>query len=138
MRSQSIQIMKVDHFAFQVSDMNRSIEFYSKLLGVEISDRTRDKEHGEEFCFFPLDGGNLELISKLNAESDDQINTSPKERMHSPHLALKKENLGEFAQELRSNDVEIVDGPMLIPNRVTWMYISDPDGNIIEFVEWLE
>lgn len=130
--------MKVDHFAFQVSDMDKAIEFYTKLLGIEARDRSKDEEHQEEFCFFPLDGGDLELLSKLNSDSADLKADDPRKRMNSPHLALKKEHLDEFAQFLREEGYNIIDGPLVIPEKVKWMYIADPDGNVIEFVEWLD
>ena len=28
-------------------------------------------------------------------------------------------------------------GPLEISGRVKWVYVSDPDNNVIEFIQWL-
>ena len=53
---QKIQFKKVDHFAFLVSDMDKSIDFYQNILGLKFISRQIDEEHGEEFSFFEMAG----------------------------------------------------------------------------------
>ena len=31
---------------------------------------------------------------------------------------------------------EIIRGPLEIENEETWVYFSDPDGNVLEYIEW--
>ena len=133
---------KVDHFAFFVADMDRAIAFYRDVLGLKLLSRDVDEEHGEEFSFLELEGGNLELLSILPSHRDKsapkQDLSNPKSRGYSPHLALTATDLGGLVEKFKKLNVPILEEPLLIPGKVTWMYITDPDGNIIEFVEWLK
>ena len=128
--------MKVDHFAFLVKDINRAIDFYQDILGLKLKSHDRDEEHGEEFAFLELEGGNLELLQKLPPSTGD-INPDSEERANCPHLALVSNDLDTLVEELKDKNIPLVKGPLSIPGKVNWLYFADPDGNIIEFVEWL-
>ena len=129
---------KADHFAFQVSNLDASIEFYHHVLGLKLLSKTVDAAHHEAFAFLELNGGNLELLQLL----DEKNNPLPFKREeieppYCPHLAIAVENLDQLVAMLRDKNVEIVKGPLEIPDTVKWLYIADPDRNVIEFVQWL-
>ncbi len=127
---------KVDHFAFLVYDMDRAIQFYTEKLGLKLMSRQTDKAHGEEFAFLELEGGNLELLQRI-PKSPLADKPSPGTTANCPHLALEAANFDDFVEQMRKSKIEIVNGPYLIEDTVKWVYIADPDGNLIEFVEWL-
>ena len=127
--------MKIDHIAFQVSDLDASIQFYKTVLGLKLLSKTVDEEHGEAFAFLELEGGNLELLQLLDqTESHRKSEIKPP---FCPHLAIRTENLERLVSALREESVPIVKGPLEIPGMVKWFYIADPDHNIVEFVQWL-
>lgn len=129
---------QVDHFAFQVSDLDQAIHFYRDILGLKLLSKTLDPDHHEAFAFLELEGGNLELLQVLD-ENNQPISRKkpPIAPPYCPHLALKSENLDQFVIELQAKNVPLVKGPLEIPNLVKWLYVADPDHNIIEFVQWL-
>jgi len=43
--------MRVDHFAFEVSNLGRSVAFYRDVLGLPLIMQQADEEHGEAFAF---------------------------------------------------------------------------------------
>ena len=47
------------------------------------------------------------------------------------------DNLDHFTADLKAKEIPIFKGPLEIPGQVKWIYISDPDNNILEFVEWV-
>lgn len=126
---------KLDHTAFQVSDLDRSIQFYERILGLELLSKTIDEEHQEAFAYFKLEGGNLELLQSLNTENAFQL--PDLQSPYCPHLALGCEDLDQLASDLGEKNIYIIKGPLEIPGMVKWLYIADPDNNIIEFVQWL-
>jgi len=130
-------ISAIDHFAFRVSNLDLSIRFYQDTLGLKLLSKTVDKEHLEAFAFLEMEGGNLELLQLLD-ENNKPIPCEKSEvkEPYCPHLAFKCEKLDKFVLELKKKNVEIVKGPLEIPGMVKWLYIADPDNNIIEFVEW--
>lgn len=123
-----------DHVAFEVSDLDAAIEFYAGAFGMQLMFKEVDPEHGEAFAFFALDGGNLELLQKLGAPLARRTPPAPP---WCPHLALKTDDLDGVEQMLQLHDVPVLKGPLEIAGKVRWLYCSDPDGNIIEFVQWL-
>ncbi len=55
-----------------------------------------------------------------------------------PHLALKTDDMDRLVEMAKDRGVPIVEGPLEIPGEVTWVYMSDPDHNVIEFIQWLK
>ncbi len=122
-----------DHMAFEVADLDAAVEFYSGALGMQLMFKEVDPGHGEAFAFFALDGGNLELLQRLDAQMEPRGKPGPP---WCPHLALRTDNMDETMRMLESHNVPILKGPLEIPGKVRWLYAADPDGNIIEFVQW--
>ncbi len=133
----NIKFKKVDHFAFLVSDMDKAIDFYQNTLGLKFLSREVDEEHGEEFSYFQLEGGDLELLKRLDREKGPINTPNFEERANSPHLAFTVEDFGEAIQKLKQKNVSFIGKPNEIENKVKWAYFSDPDNNIIEIVHWL-
>ncbi len=137
-RASSKGKQKADHFAFQVEDLSRSIHFYTGKLGMKKMFSKIDDDHHEAFAFIELEGGNLELLQIL----DEENRPIPMEKReiappYCPHLAIQTEDLSELVQSLKEKDIPIIKGPLEIPGQVRWLYIADPDNNVIEYVQWL-
>lgn len=130
--------MRVDHFAFRVNDLDRSIDFYANVLGLKLLFRQFDPNHHEAFAFFELEGGNLELLQCLDENNYPIPLALPAiEPPYTPHLALKADDLDEMVSQLEKKGIAIIKGPLEITNQVRWLYLADPDHNILEFVQWL-
>ena len=127
--------LKLDHIAFQVSDLDASITFYNEVLGLTLMSKTIDNEHNEAFAYFELDGGNLELLQNLAEKSFKKHEIK---QPFCPHMALGTDDLDQLAADLQKREIPIIKGPLEIEGMVKWLYIADPDKNIIEFVQWLE
>lgn len=131
-------MMGQDHVAFRVSDMNAALRFYEETVGLKRLSCQTDEEHHETFAFLELDGGNLELLQCLDESNQPVAYAKPVlEPPFCPHLALKTDDLDAIVGLLRERGVAIVKGPLEIPGQVRWLYVADPDNNVIEFVQWL-
>jgi catechol 2,3-dioxygenase-like lactoylglutathione lyase family enzyme len=124
-----------DHVAFEVADLDAAIEFYAGVFGMELMFKEIDPAHGEAFAFFALDGGNLELLQRLDGDRERQGRGEPGPPW-CPHLALRTDDLDAAVRMLQAHNVPVVHGPLEIPGKVRWLYAADPDGNIVEFVQW--
>ncbi len=128
------RMLRNDHIAFRVRDLDRALRFYTETLGMRFLFRETDEEHGEAFAYLELEGGNLELLQSLDTAMPPVSEPSPP---YTPHLAIATDDLAALAETLAGKGIPLLKGPMTIPGKVTWLYIADPDNNVLEFVQWL-
>ena len=55
-----------------------------------------------------------------------------------PESLIASLDIHATEQDLREKQVILLKGPMEIPGMVCWLYAADPDGNVLEFVQWLQ
>jgi catechol 2,3-dioxygenase-like lactoylglutathione lyase family enzyme len=124
---------KLDHVAFQVSDMDAAVRFYVEKLGFALASRQVDEAEHEEFAFLTLGEVRLELIRDLAQAADRPPEIRPP---YCPHLAIGTDDLEKTLAGLKDKGVSILRGPLLIAGQVTWAYLADPDNNVLEYVQW--
>ncbi len=126
-------IMAYDHGAFQVSDLERSIEFYTEKLGFRLLFRSEAEEYGERGAFLDWNGARLELLQSIRQE----FHPKKPEKPFCPHLCFEAEDMDEVIKMLEENDIPILDGPNEMPGSERWIYFTDPDQNVLEYIVWL-
>ncbi|HEU4345985.1 MAG TPA: VOC family protein [Candidatus Binatia bacterium] len=126
---------KIRHTMLPVSNMERTVDFYTRLLGMDVQ-RIRDvPERGERVRYLGYgsedEGPSLELIESV--ESRDRALLA----RWSGHVALYVSDCYRLCETLKSAGVEFVSGPG--PNRPgskdIYAFIKDPDGYVIELTE---
>ncbi len=125
-------MMRNDHTAVRVSDLDTAIKFYTEALGLQLRFKKVNADVGEAYAIIELEGGNIELLQTLNQPFKTPVIEPP----YCPHLALGTEDLGKTLEMVRTKSIRIVSGPLEIAGEEKWLYIADPDGNVIEFIEW--
>jgi lactoylglutathione lyase len=123
---------KNDHTAFRVSDLDAAIRFYTESLGLRLLFRSVNHKEQEAYAFLELEGGNLELLQTLNAAFPRPEIEPP----YCPHLALETDDMAKVQDMISQKGIEVVKGPLEIPGQEKWLYISDPDNNVVEYIEW--
>jgi lactoylglutathione lyase len=124
---------KLDHIALEVSSLDRAIEFYTEQLGFALKSRATNDEQQEEYCFLESEGTCLELISDLQKTVREE---RVFQRPYCPHICFATVDMDKTLKELKARDIEIIRGPFEIPGEETWVYFADPDGNVLEYIEW--
>jgi lactoylglutathione lyase len=124
---------RISYVAFRVADLDRSLKFYSGLLGMKERQR------------IPLDSGVLEVLlgyGDANKDAGILLLHDPKRTEPYTHgtgyhryiIAVK--DLPGLIAHLKANDVKITRGPTRVENlKLSYAFISDPDGYAIELVE---
>jgi catechol 2,3-dioxygenase-like lactoylglutathione lyase family enzyme len=124
---------KLDHIALEVSNLDKAIEFYTENLGFTLQSRATNEEQQEEYCFLESEGTCLELISDLQKTYREERTF---QRPYCPHICFATDDMQETLRELRARDIEIIRGPLEIAGEETWVYFADPDGNVLEYIQW--
>ncbi len=131
-------MQKLDHVAIRVSDLDAAMAFYVDKLGMNVLFRKLDEKHHETFCFLQMEGANLELLQSLDDKNRPRpFSPPPVREPYCPHLAIATKDLDSLLAQWKKDGIPVVKGPLEIPDTVRWVYIHDPDNNVIEFVHWL-
>jgi catechol 2,3-dioxygenase-like lactoylglutathione lyase family enzyme len=125
--------MRLDHVALQVLDIEKALAFYVGGLGLDLISRNTNDAQQEEYVFLRMDGGSLELIRHTGDSRQPQALLPP----YCPHVAIRTDDMGESLALIRDRNLPLVAGPFEIPGEETWVYLRDPDNNVIEFIQWL-
>jgi len=121
-----IAVSKVGHLVLRVRDLDRALEFYTSVLGLREVAR---RDFGEGPMAFLSSGNSHHDVALVEAGS---AGTSPGNALH--HFALKVGNsIADLAAVRAALDAEGIPVHMALDHRVSQgLYISDPDGNLIE------
>jgi len=123
------------HTSIRTSNIERSIDFYTRLLGLKLLGRREIKQNNAEIAFMQDAEGKgctLELTFYRNQNNFSQ----PKyeERLFD-HLGFEVKNMNETLTTLRKENVAITDEPFELATGTTIAFVEDPDGTLIELIE---
>jgi len=127
-------MIKLDHVAVGVSNLDAAIDFYEQKIGLKFLFKKVDEAHGEAFAYLEMKGARLELLQPLRLAKRPAAD----KQSFCPHLAFVSDDIQDTQQRLQEKQVTLLKGPMEIPGMVRWLYAADPDGNVLEFVQWLQ
>jgi lactoylglutathione lyase len=117
--------------------MDRSIEFYTKLLGLKLINRREIPQNKAEIAFLQDSkekGSILELTFYRNQKKFFQADY---ENRLFDHLAFKVHDLRQTIDLMRKAKITITDEPFRLgPNGPLIAFIEDTDGMLIELIEY--
>lgn len=139
------------HPGITVSDLEKSIEFYRDILGLELLKREEKiTSRGErlgvpgaiiECAFFAVPGSDA-TIELIQFHSPPQPNNygQPINAVGQVHIAFRVSNIEAAMAELRAQGVCFVSHDYVVINKGPlngwkFIYFKDPDGTNIELIE---
>ena len=131
-----IKISELDHIVLNVGDIERSLEFYTGVMGLK-AERVDEFRTGK--VGFPSVRINADTIIDLFPVKDQQNkqNGGEKTAGNLNHFCMVtgEEDFAGIVDYLKENSVIIREGPVSrwgARGRATSVYFLDPDGNEIE------
>lgn len=124
--------MKLDHAALQVKNMDGAIAFYTEKLGFGLNHRAINEDEQEEYAFISSGDVRIELIKDLT----NNYEPGPLKKPYCPHLCMEVDDMKAALTSLELMNIQILRGPLTIENEETWVYFSDPDHNVLEYIQW--
>ena len=150
-------IVSIDHINLVVSDLERSVDFYTNVLGFRETQRAELEGEWIEtiigletvkasvaYVVSPAGQPRLELLQYHSPIGDGfQANSIPN-TLGLRHLALSVDNIDSAVQRLREAGTELLSRPVVVPTDVIQhstgqkilCYFHDPDGVLLELTEY--
>jgi lactoylglutathione lyase len=120
---------KLLHTRYRVNDLEKTIQFYKQVLGLEETRRHKSPRGSElaflkapeseeliEICYFP-NSGPVQVQADLT------------------HLAFEVDSLEEFGKHLAGLGLKYSDGPTVKPDGGGFAFIDAPEGYEIELIQ---
>jgi lactoylglutathione lyase len=124
------------HTSIRTSNMDRSIDFYTRLLDLKLVSRREIPQNNAEIAFLrdpQAKGATLELTFYRNQKKF--IQADYEDRVFD-HLAFEVTDMNQTINAMRKGKVTITDEPFkLSPPGSTIAFVEDPDGTLIELIE---
>jgi len=124
------------HTSIRTGNMDRSIDFYTRLLGMKLLNRREIPRNNAEIAFLQdteQKGAKLELTfyktqkKFIQADYEDRL---------FDHLAFEVKEMKQTISTMRKNKITVADEPFKLgPNGPLIAFIEDPDGTLIELIE---
>ena len=124
-----MKIKKLLHTRMRVSDMDRTIAFYTDVLGLEVLER-KTSPRGSHLAFLKVPNSD-ELIELCSFPPSGPV----KVQEDLIHLAFEVESLDETIAALNGKGIKITDGPMTSSSGSRFIFIDAPDGYEVELIE---
>ncbi len=125
---------KIDHIEILPGDLERSLKFYTEILGFKVNWRFKPVNAPiEEIVFIELGGTQIELFSYKGPaappSAGEQWQVGPR------RIGLLVEDMDKAVEYLKSRGVEISSGPRTTGEDLKLAEIKDPDGLAIELIQ---
>ena len=124
------------HTSIRTSSMDRSIDFYTRLMGLKLLGRREIPQNNAEIAFLQDPegkGAKLELTFYRNQKKF--IQPDYEDRLFD-HIAFEVSDMKKIIEILKSENVMITDEPFKLgPTGPLIAFIEDPDGTLVELIE---
>ena len=126
-----IKIQGIDHVALNVRDLDKSMAFYTKVLGLKITEREPSKPGIEYF----LDCG-PSLLGIIQAKDFDNSHPFAHEGLGANHFSFRVHS-NDFEPLIRHLEADQVKIEFAKKRPKSWsLYFYDLDGNKLEATAW--
>jgi lactoylglutathione lyase len=124
-----VQVTKLLHTRMRVSDMDQTIAFYTRVLGLEVLER-KVSPRGSHLAFLRVPNSD-ELIELCSFPPSGPVRVQE----DLVHLAFQVDNLDQTITALQTQGVHITDGPTKTSTGSRFIFIDAPDGYEVELIE---
>ena len=123
--------MYLHHSGIKSADIDKSLDFYTRILGLEVLERI--DLVGRRFYFIGNDKTRIEI--EQSNPGDEMINVDKGYGLY--HLAFAVDDLEGLAARLKAESVRFIMEPMQLRADRKIAFIEDPDGVRIQLIEFV-
>jgi len=148
---------RIGHVGIHVTDLDQSIDWYRRVVGLKVTGRWGPPDFGVGVCFMRIDEMHhnivlFETLKNVDKSTLDRTDSAKRKIGGLHHIAFEvpeREDWLNAIDHVRSCGVEIVAGPYVHGHEAEdgkgflggsgshAFYFCDPDGNRMEFYCWM-
>jgi lactoylglutathione lyase len=116
--------------------MDRSIDFYTRLMGLKLLSKHEIKQTDAEIAFLQdPEGKGAKLELTYYRKQKKFVQADYEDRLFD-HIAFEIRDMDKIISKLQSEKITITDEPYRLgPTGPLIAFIEDPDGTLIELIE---
>ena len=122
-------VSKFLHTRMRVDDLDKTVAFYEKVFGLEVS-RRHESPRGSKLVFLAVPNSEEEIeITYFPGSGSVQVQEDLM------HLAFEVESMETFAQHLQQVGYSFSDGPTKSSSGSVFAFVDAPEGYEVEVIE---
>ncbi len=124
------------HTSVRTSNMDKSIDFYNRLMGLKLLSRREIPQNDAEIAFLQdPEGKGARLELTWFRKQKKFVQAEYEERVFD-HIAFEIKDMKQTIAIMQKNRITITDEPYKLgPTGPVIAFIEDPDGTLIELIE---
>ena len=127
--------MQLLHTMLRVGDLQRSIDFYTNVVGMELLRTTERPEQKYSLAFVAFGGGNKNGEAELELTYNHGVSDYALGSAYG-HIALGVDSVAETCDRIRAAGGKVTREPGPVKGGKTVIaFVEDPDGYKIELIE---
>ena len=131
-----INVIELDHIVLNVRDIERSLQFYTEVLGLQAERLEEFKAGKVGFPSVRINGDTIIDLFPSN-EAEDKSKPGEKREGNLNHfcMVVPREDFSGVVDYLGRHKISVREGPISrwgARGRATSVYFLDPDGNEVE------
>jgi catechol 2,3-dioxygenase-like lactoylglutathione lyase family enzyme len=133
-------IKTIDHIGILANDLQKSVEFYTDVLGFSISTKMEMDDVGFSVVFVEKDGSRIELMgykgkSVPKRSKGVEIAVGGSSIPINDHITFAVDDIEDTVTELKEKGVVFELEPIQLEGGMKITSFKDPNGMLIELVE---
>jgi len=124
------------HTSIRTSNIDRSIDFYTRIMGLKLLNRHEIPQNNAEIAFLQdPEGKGAKLELTFYHKQKKFIQADYEDRIFD-HIAFEVKNMEQTISTMRKEKITITDEPFTLGLTGPLIaFIEDPDGTLIELIE---
>ncbi|VVB89361.1 Methylmalonyl-CoA epimerase [uncultured archaeon] len=133
-------IKRIDHVGIMTTDLQRSVEFYTDVLGFSVSSKIEMAEAGLSAVFVEKDGSKIELM-KCRGKNLPKRSEGVKLKIGgssipiNDHITFSVDDIEATVTQIKETGIVFHLEPIQLEGGMKLALFKDPNGMLIELVE---
>ena len=124
------------HTSIRTSNIDRSIGFYTRIMGLKLLNRHEIPQNNAEIAFLQDPEGRVAKLELTFYHKQKRFIQADYEDRIFDHIAFEVKNMEKTIDTMRKEKITITDEPFKLgPTGPLIAFIEDPDGTLIELIE---